>query len=145
MHPGLWRGAAGVASDQEDADVYAHVADVSRRELNVRGQLYLHPYLAVATDNTGATATDPTTFEYEPSNALELLQQHDSTLALCQYNAQGMCANNYIVFSQIARVSERDAIVVVRSMRGAGGMRVLVVRLRYRSGRWRVSGSELMI
>lgn len=129
-------------TDQDDAAVYADVAGTARRALNAPGRLYVHPYLAVATDDAGLPQTELSTFEYEPSAALELLQREDSTVVLCRVDAQGMCAENYIVFSQIARLGERDAVVVVRSIRGSD-LRALLVRLRYRRGDWVVTGSEL--
>ena len=131
-------------SDEDDAQVYADIVAVSRQELNVSGPMYLHPYLAVARDEGGAPRVDLSTFEYEPSAALDLLRQRDSTLVLCQVNAQGMCAEDYVVMSQIARLSERDAVVVVRSIRGRGVVSALIVKLRYGQGTWNVSGSELI-
>jgi hypothetical protein len=129
-------------SDEEDAQVYADVVAVSRQELNVTGPMYVHPYLAVAVDDEGEPQVELSEFEYEPSAALELLRQRDSTVMLCQVDAQGMCAENYVVISQILRVGERDAFVVVRFIRGAGAVSGLIVKLRYGRGVWKVSASE---
>jgi hypothetical protein len=142
--PGCGVSPPAYTSDQDDAEVYADVAIVARRDLGAAGTMYIHPHLAVATDDSDIPRADLTTFEYEPSAALDLLQEEDSTLALCQVGAQGMCAGNYIVFSQIARLGDRDAAVVVHSIRGPGSIRVLVVRLRYGRKGWSVSGSELI-
>lgn len=131
-------------SDPEDAGVYAEVATIARRSLGVVGPTYIHPYLAVVADDSGMPRVDLTEFEYEPSAALALLHAEDSTLVLCAVGAQGMCAENYMVLSQIARPGDRDAVVVVRSIRGPGMNRVLVVRLRYGREGWSVSGSELV-
>jgi hypothetical protein len=131
-------------SDDDDALVYARVVELFRLELNVFGRLYLHPYLAVARDEEGTPRLELTTFEYESSAALDLLSQRDSTLVLCRADAKGMCAEDYVVMSQIARLGERDAVVMVRSMRGRGVARVLMVKLRFVQGAWNVSGSELI-
>ena len=106
--------------------------------------MYIHPYLAVVRDDAGVPRTDLTTFEYEPSAALDLLQRQDTTLLQCQVDALGMCAESYVVFSQVARLSDRDAVVVVQSVRSPREVRALLVRLRYGRAGWRVSGSELM-
>lgn len=103
--------------------------------------MYLHPYLAIARDDEGAPRVDLSTFEYEPSAALDLLRQRDSTVVLCQHNAQGMCAEDYVVTSQITRLGERDAVVVVRSIRGRE-IRALIVKLRYSQGTWNITGAE---
>lgn len=142
--PGCGASPPAYTSDQDDAEVYADIAIVARRDLGVSDTMHVHPYLAVVADDSDIPRADLTTFEYEPSAALDLLQGEDSTLALCQVDAQGMCAGNYIVFSQIARLGDRDAAVVVHSIRGAGRVRVLVVRLRYVREGWSVSGSELI-
>lgn len=139
---GCGGGPPHYTSDEDDARVYADVVAVAREELNLSGPMYLHPYLAVAMDEEGAPRVDLSTFEYEPSVALDLLRQRDTTLVLCQVNAQGLCAEDYVVMSQIARLSERDAVVVVRSIRGRGVVRALVVKLRYAQGTWNISGSE---
>lgn len=131
-------------SDQDDAEVYADAAIAARRAMGMSGPMYIHPYLAVVGDDSGIPRVDLTTFEYEPSAALALLHAEDSTLVRCQVGAQGMCAENYIVFSQIARIGDRDAVVVVRSIRGSRMNRALVARLRYGREGWRVSDSELV-
>lgn len=131
-------------SDQDDAEVYTDVAIIARRALGVSGPMYIHPYLAVIVDDSGMQSVDLSTFEFEPSAALALLHAADSALVLCQVGAQGMCVENYIVFSQIARIGDRDAVVVVRSIRGSGTGRALFVRLRYGREGWSVSDSELV-
>jgi hypothetical protein len=130
-------------SDQDDAEVYADIAAVARRALDISGPMHVHPYLAVVTDDPGSRPADLTTFEYEPSAALELLGRADSTLVLCQVDAQGMCAESYVVLSQIKRLGDRDAVAVVRSIRGRSTL-MLAVRLRYGREGWRVSGSKLI-
>jgi hypothetical protein len=144
----LFQGCGGsppdYTSDEDDARLYADILALSRLELNITVPTYLHPYLAVARDEEGAPKADLSTFEYEPSAALELLRQRDSTVVLCRVHAQGMCAEDYVVISQTVRLGERDAIVVVRSVRGPGSVRALVVKLRYGNGTWNVSGSELI-
>lgn len=124
--------------------MYADVANAARRTLDISGPMYVHPYLAVITDDSGMPHAGLTTFEYEPSAALDLLQATDTTLVLCQVDARGMCAESYLVFSQIARIGRRDAVVVVRSIRGSNTNRVLEVRLRYGRGGWIVVSSNLI-
>ena len=131
-------------SDEDDADMYADIAIVARRALGASHPMYIHPYLAVINDDAGLPRADLTEFEYEPSAALDLLQRQDTTLRHCQVGAQGMCAEDYVVFSQIARLGDRDAVVVVQSVRSPRDVRALVVRLRYGREGWKVSGSELI-
>lgn len=136
-------GPPRYSSDEDDANVYADVVNITREVLNVSGTQYLHPYLAVAQDEDGDLLVDLSTFEYEPSNTLDLLRQRDSTVVLCQVGAQGLCARDYLVVSQIARVSGRDAVVIVRSIRGPT-IRALIVRLRYTQGTWNIAGAEMI-
>lgn len=124
--------------------MYADIAVVARRAFGASDPMYIHPYLAVVKDHAGVPRADLTAFEYEPSAALDLLQHQDTTLRHCQVGAQGMCAEDYIVFSQTARLGDRDAVVVVQSVRSRREVRALVVRLRYGRQGWRVSGSELI-
>jgi hypothetical protein len=124
--------------------VYGAVASTARRALDLSGPMYIHPYVAVLAADSGSASTELTTFEYEPSSALHLLAATDTTLVLCQVDAQGMCAENYLVFSQMARTGDRDAVVLVRSMGGSKRIRVLMMRLRYGRNGWAVVSSALV-
>jgi hypothetical protein len=132
-------------SDQDEADLYASVLTVARKEMRLPDTIAVHPYLAVAVDSAGRPATDLDLFEYEPSVPLQLLQQVDSSFIPCTPARTGLCQESmYLVVSRIARFAERDAAIVVQSVdRTAHGLTQLVVRLRYRWGRWGVAGSHL--
>ena len=129
-------------SDEDDARIYADVISEFREKRNASGTIYLHPYLAVARDEEGAPRVDLSRFEYEPSAALELLRQDDSSVVLCGVNAQGLCVGDYLVISQMARLSERDAVVIVQPIRGGADGGALMVKLRYGRGAWNISGSS---
>ena len=131
------------SSDDDDAEVYVDIVALLREKRDISGTIYLHPYLALAKDEEGQPRVDLSTFEYEPSAALGMLGQRDSTVVLCRVNSQGLCNENYVVMSQMARLGERDAIVIVRSLRGRSNDGALVVRLRYDRGAWKVVGAEL--
>ncbi|HEX2167816.1 MAG TPA: hypothetical protein VHG09_11345, partial [Longimicrobiales bacterium] len=71
--------------------------------------------------------------------------RRDSMLVSCQPNAQGICRGHHVVFSQITRVGERDALVIVQSIRAPASVTRLLVKLRYRRGGWAVSDFNVIM
>lgn len=135
-------GPPAYNSDEDDAAIYADVAAAARQAFSIDGRMSVHTYLAVARGGDGLPQQDLTAFEYEPSAALDLLVRRDTMLVFCQSNAQGVCHGNYVVFSQIMRVGERDAFVIAHSIRGPASTKRLLVKLRYLGSRWTVTDYE---
>ena len=128
-------------TDESDAEVFAAVLGAASGETSPAGPVALHPYLAIATDSTGALTGDLAKLAYEPSNPLRLLAAEDTTVKLCKPVVRGMCGGPHLVLSQVTPVSRRDVVVVVYSVRPPR-MQRLLVRLRFSRSGWVVSGVE---
>jgi hypothetical protein len=130
-------------ADPDEAELYGHVLEVARTELDLPDTIVIHPYLAVARDSAGNVTFQLDEFEFEPSAALRLLQLADGAISGCAYDAQGLCTtSSYVVLSQMVRLAERDAAIVVLAVdrSDARRHRQLLVRLRHQGGEWRVTG-----
>ena len=125
-------------TDEDDALVLEKVVAAARGATDPEPRLSIHPYLAVATDSSGALLYDVTSFEYSPAKPLRLLADRDSTLNLCEPNAYGSCQGNYIILSQVIHVSDRDVVVLITSM--PSRTKRLLVRVRFGRSGWVVSG-----
>lgn len=126
-------------SDQAEAAVYADAIAEARRTLQLGDTVAVHPYLAVATDTTGTPTLDIRDFEYEPSVPLKLLDEQERAVRLCRVDERGMCEGQYLILSRFTRVGERDAVIVVQSVRGPGSGRHLILNLRYRGEAWTIA------
>ena len=129
-------------SDADDAALYADVVEAAAHALAHDSRIVLHPFLAVATDSTGAPRMNEIAFEYEPSAALAMLARQDTAVATCEPEHHGGCDGDYLILSQVARTGPRDAVVFVRAMDDARKPRQVVVRLRYSREGWLVTGAQ---
>lgn len=126
--------------------MYARVLTAARAELGVTDSVVVHPYLALVADSAGRALARLDEFEYEPAAALRLFGE-DSTVVLCEFDDRGMCsAVSYLVVSQMLRLAERDASIVVFAVSGYGTrQRYVLVNLRYRRNGWHIANTHSAI